>query len=415
MTPEQKARQKIDQQLVECGWVVQNYRDMNISAGLGVAVREFPLETGVADYLLYGNCKALGAIEAKPEGHTLTGVETQSGKYTTGLPANLPCYHLPLPFAYESTGAVTQFTNFLDPDPRSREVFTFHRPEELVRLATLESQLRANLRNMPELVTTGLWNVQVEAIRNLEQSLAANHPRAVIQMATGSGKTFTACGASYRLIKFGKARKILFLVDRNNLGKQTDNEFQQYVSPYNNYKFTEEYGVQRLRRNTIDPAAKVCITTIQRLYSILKGEEDFEEENEEGSLFETAPSLVKEPMPVVYNPKVPIETFDFIIIDECHRSIYNIWRQVLEYFDAFLIGLTATPQSANHRLLQRQPGPGLQPRKGRRRWGQRRLRRVPDRDQITKDGAKLVKEPGQFVPHRDRRTRKRSSRNSTTT
>ena len=185
--------------------------------------------------------------------------------------------------------------------------------------------------------------MQVEAIRNLEKSLAHNHPRALIQMATGSGKTFTAVTGSYRLIKFGKAKRILFLVDRNNLGKQAHNEFQQYVSPYNNYKFTEEYAVQRLRRNTIDPAAKVCITTIQRLYSILKGEEEFEEENEEGSLFEAATSLVKEPMPVVYNPKVPIETFDVIIVDECHRSIYNIWRQVLEYFDAFIIGLTATP------------------------------------------------------------------------
>ena len=259
------------------------------------------------------------------------------------MPANLPHYHLPLPFAYESTGTETRFTNGLDPDPRSREVFTFHRPEELIRMATLDSQLRANLRQMPALITDGLWKVQIEAIHNLDKSLADNRPRAVIQMATGSGKTFTAVTDSYRLIKFGKAKRILFLVDRNTLGKQALNEFQQYVSPYNNYKFTEEYTVQRLHRNTIDPAAKVCITTIQRLYSILKGEEEFEEENEETSLFEAATSLVKEPMPVVYNPKVPIETFDFIIIDECHRSIYNVWRQVLEYFDAFLIGLTATP------------------------------------------------------------------------
>ena len=165
-------------------------------------------------------------------------------------------------------------------------------------MATLESQLRANLRNMPELVTTGLWNVQIEAIRNLEISLAGNRPRSLIQMATGSGKTFTAVTSSYRLIKFGKVKRILFLVDRNNLGRQTLNEFQQYVSPYNNRKFTEEYTVQHLRRNTIDPAAKVCITTIQRLYSILKGEEEFDEANEEGSIFETAPSLIKEPLPV---------------------------------------------------------------------------------------------------------------------
>ncbi|MFZ1937064.1 MAG: DEAD/DEAH box helicase family protein [Thermoguttaceae bacterium] len=407
MTPEQKARQKIDQQLDQCGWIVQDYRQMDISAGRGVAVREFPLSTGESDYLLYADAKAIGVIEAKPEDHTLTGVELQSAKYTTGLPRNLPHYHLPLPFAYESTGIETRFTNVLDPDARSREVFTFHRPEELIRMATLGSQLRANLRQMPELITNGLWNVQVEAIRNLEASLADNRPRAVIQMATGSGKTFTACTESYRLIKFGKAKRILFLVDRNTLGKQALNEFQQYISPYNNYKFTEEYTVQRLQRNTIDPASKVCITTIQRLYSILKGEEVFEEENEETSMFEAATSLVKEPLPVVYNPQIPIETFDFIIIDECHRSIYNVWRQVLEYFDAFLIGLTATPTAQtvgffNGNLVQ----------------DYSHEKAVVDgvnvgydvyqiKTKVTKDGATLAKEPGQFIPHRDRRTRKK--------
>jgi type I restriction enzyme, R subunit len=249
-TPEGKARKEIDRQLQQCGWTVQDYRQMNISAGRGVAVREFPLSTGEADYLLYADCRAVGVVEAKPEGHTLTGVETQSDKYTRGLPANLPHFHLPLPFAYESTGSETRFTNGLDPDARSREVFTFHRPEELVRLATLGNQLRANLRQMPELITGGLWKVQIEALRNLEDSLAHNRPRSVIQMATGSGKTFTAVNTSYRLVKFGKAKRILFLVDRNNLGKQTLNEFQQFVSPYNNYKFTEEYHTLTTVRNS---------------------------------------------------------------------------------------------------------------------------------------------------------------------
>jgi type I restriction enzyme R subunit len=166
-------------------------------------------------------------------------------------------------------------------------------------------------------------------------------------------------------------------VDRNNLGKQTLNEFQQFVSPVNGYKFTEEYTVQHLKKNTIAPASKVCITTIQRLYSMLKGEEDFEEENEEGSLFETETSLSKSRLPVIYNAKIPIETFDFIVVDECHRSIYNIWRQVLEYFDSSLIGLTATPTEADYRLLQQQSGPGLRPRTGSSRWRQRRLRRLP--------------------------------------
>ncbi len=407
MKPEEKARQWIDHQLEQAGWAVQSYRDMDISASVGVVIREFPLKSGFADYLLYADGKAIGVVEAKPEGHTLTGVETQSSKYTDGLPKGLPHYHLPLPFAYESTGTVTQFTNALEAEARSRLVFTFHRPEELIRLAKLDDQVRTLLRKMPPLNVGHLWRVQIESIQNLERSLAENRPRSLIQMATGSGKTFTAVNFCYRLIKFAKAKRILFLVDRNNLGKQTLNEFQQFVSPINSYKFTEEYGVQHMRRNTIDPAAKVCITTIQRLYSMLKGEEDFLEENEEGSLFETDMPLVREPLPVVYNSKIPIETFDFIVVDECHRSIYNIWRQVLDYFDAFLIGLTATPTAQtigffNGNLVQDYSHEQAVVDGVNVGYDVYRIE-----TQITAQGAKLVKEPGMFVPHRDRRTKSR--------
>lgn len=174
MTPEQKARQQIDRQLEQAGWIVQDYRQMNISAGLGVAVREFPLITGDADYMLYADSKAIGVVEAKPKGHTLTGVETQSGKYLDGLPKTLPNYRLPLPFAYESAGEVTQFTNALEPDARSRGVFTFHRPEELIRLVKLDKQVRTHLREMPPLNIGHLWRVQIESIQNLETSFAAN-------------------------------------------------------------------------------------------------------------------------------------------------------------------------------------------------------------------------------------------------
>ena len=216
--------------------------DMNIMAGLGVAVREFPLTTGEADYGLYIDGKVAGVIEAKKEGANLTGVETQTDKYAKGLPDGVPHYGLPLPFGYESTGVVTRFTNRLNPYPRSREVFTFHRPEELKSLLDIgdEKQLRSRLREMPELEDGKLWPIQRVAISNLEKSLSENRPRSLIQMTMGSGKTFTAVSAVYRLIKFAGASRILFLVDRNNLGKQTDNEFQSYVSPYNNYKFTEE-------------------------------------------------------------------------------------------------------------------------------------------------------------------------------
>ncbi len=407
MTPEEKSRIEIDAQLDQCGWIVQDYRRMNISAGHGVAIREFPLSTGEADYLLYLDAKAIGVVEAKPEGHSLKGVETQSGKYLDGLPANLPNYRIPLPFAYESTGGDTRFTNYIEPAARSRPVFTFHRPEELLRLVNLDNQVRALLRQMPPLNSEKLWRVQSEAIGNLEHSLADNRPRSLIQMATGSGKTFTAVNSCYRLIKFAKAKRILFLVDRNNLGKQTLNEFQQFVSPYNGYKFNEEYTVQHLRKNTIDPASKVCITTIQRLYSILKGEEEFLEENEEGSLFETETSLIKEPLPVVYNAQMPIETFDFIVVDECHRSIYNIWRQVLDYFDASIIGLTATPTSQtigffNGNLVQEYTHEKAVADGVNVGYDVYRIE-----TEISKSGAKLVREPGIFVPHRDRRTKQR--------
>ena len=407
MNPEEKAREEIDRQLAACGWLVQDHKAMNIMAGPGVAVREFPLKSGFADYLLYADGKVIGVIEAKPEGHTLKGVEVQSSKYTLGLPDAIPHYRKPLPFAYESTGVVTQFTNSLEPDFRSREVFTFHRPEELLRLVQLDAQLRANLRALPELRTDGMWPVQIEAVRNLEASLAQNRPRALIQMATGSGKTYTACSFCYRLIKFAKAKRILFLVDRNNLGKQALTEFQGYQSPYNNLNFTDEFVAQRLTRNAIDPAAKVVITTIQRLYSLLKGEEEYEEENEESSLFESASPLVREPLPVVYNGKIPIETFDVIVIDECHRSIYNVWRQVLEYFDAFLIGLTATPTPQtigffNGNVVQdysheKAVADGVNVGYD--------VYRIATR--ITASGATLEKQPQHFVPHRDRRTGKK--------
>jgi len=406
-TPESEARRNIDRQLELCGWTVQDHSAMNISAALGVAVREFPLKTGSADYLLYADGKAIGVVEAKPEGHTLRGVEIQSAKYVQGLPEALPHYHRPLPFAYESTGVVTQFTDGLDPDFRSREVFTFHRPEELIRLATLDRQLRAALRDLPDLAPGRLWPVQAEAITNLERSLAANRPRALIQMATGSGKTYTACSLAYRLVKFANAKRILFLVDRNNLGRQTLNEFQQYASPHTSYKFTEEFNVQHLRRNAIDTASRVCITTIQRLYSMLKGEDEFEADNEEGSMFESGSPLVSEPLPVVYNPAIPIETFDFIIVDECHRSIYNVWRQVLDYFDAFLIGLTATPTAQTIGFFDQNLVQDYSHEKAVADGVNVGYDVYTIETRVTKEGAALKKTPGFFVPHRDRRTRQK--------
>ncbi len=343
-TPEQKARRTIDANLAAAGWLVQERDDLDLTAGRGIAVCEFPLKPGFgfADYLLYLDRKAIGAIEAKAEG-TLTGVEAQSAKYAAGLPDNLPAHSRPLPFLFESNGVVTQFTSGLDPVPRSRPVFNFPRPETLSDWVARPDQLRRRLQQLPELDESRLWDVQARAIRALEESFGRANSRALIQMATGSGKTFTAVNVAYRLLKYAGAKRILFLVDRGNLGDQTENEFGNFEPIDDPRKFPTLYTVQRLRTNSINPAAKVVITTIQRLYSMLKGDAEFDPGNEEGSAFDTARPWRGDPPDVVYNPGIPPEFFDFVIVDECHRSIYDLWSQVLLYFDSFLIGLTATP------------------------------------------------------------------------
>ena len=350
LTPEQAARREIDAQLAACGWVVQDYRHAAVAAAQGVAVREVPTDAGRADYALFVDGQAVGVIEAKPAGTTLTGVEPQTLRYRVSFPGELPAFLVDgaLPFGYESTGVETRFTCGLDPVPTSRRVFAFHRPATLARWAEDHTSfrtgtLRAGLQSLPSLDPRGLWPAQAEAIGNLEASLLDNRPRALIQMTMGAGKTFTAVNAVYRLVRYAGAQRVLFLVDRASLGRQAFREFDGFDTPDDGRKFTELYNVRRLSSSHLDMGAegatKVHVSTIQRLYSLLRGEE-FEDDLDERSTFEVAP---EQPVEVVYNPAVPIESYDIIVVDECHRSIYGVWRQVLEYFDAFLIGLTATP------------------------------------------------------------------------
>ena len=403
MKPEGEARREIDHLLDLAGWKVQDYKNIDLSVSRGVAVREFPLKNGIADYLLFVDRKACGIIEAKPKGTTLSGVAEQTEAYTTGIPENLLSIEEPLPFVYESTGIETFFRDKRDPKPRSRRVFAFHRPETLAEWLNQEETLRHRLRKLPPLINDGLRECQIEAIQNLEKSFSEDKPRALVQMATGSGKTFMAVNLCYRLIKYANAKRILFLVDRNNLGRQTKKEFQQFITPDDKRKFTELYNIQHLTSNVIDPISRVCITTIQRLYSILKGDSELDETIEEQSGFEIYSSELQ-PKEISYNPNIPIETFDFIITDECHRSIYNLWRQVLEYFDAFIIGLTATPSKQtlgffNQNLVSEYPYE----------------RAVADgvnvpyevyriKTQITEKGSKV--EAGNYIDKRDKLTRK---------
>jgi len=343
MTPETKAREKIDRKLETAGWVIQDMNQLNLAAGVGVAVREYPTDTGPADYVLFVNRNAVGVVEAKKDsaGENLTVVEDQTQRYAA---ASLKWRkdNTPLRLLIEATGEIIRFTDNSDPVPRSREIFHFFKPDTLVGwLAQPESLRRRLAEQMPALPERNLRDCQISAVTGLEKSLALNKPRALVHMATGAGKTFTAITAVYRLLKFGGAKRILFLVDTRNLGKQAHQEFMAYTPPDDGRKFTELYNVQRLASPNIDPHSQVCISTIQRMYSILSGE-PIDESAEDVSLNEVQQTAKQEKF-VRYNAAVPVETFDFIIIDECHRSIYNLWKQVLDYFDASLIGLTATP------------------------------------------------------------------------
>jgi type I restriction enzyme R subunit len=347
--PEQEARDDIDQQLISCGWVIQNKSEINLNAGIGVAVREYQTAAGPTDYALFVEAKPVGVIEAKrkEEGHKLSVHEDQTEFYAEAKLKYLN--NEKLPFVYLSTGDVTTFTDFRDPKPRARTVFSFHRPEAIRDWLKKPKSLRCSMQDLGDLPTAGLRECQINAITKLEKSFKNNKPRALIQMATGAGKTFTAITFVYRLLKYTQAKRILFLVDTKNLGEQAEQEFMSYLPNDDNRMFTELYGVHRLKSKYIPNDNHVYISTIQRLYAVLKGQELDESAEEENPNEKWQP---KEVPPIEYNEKLPLEYFDFVVIDECHRSIYNLWMQVLDYFDAFQVGLTATPDNRTFAYFQ---------------------------------------------------------------
>lgn len=345
MTPEEKARLIIDEKLCQAGWVIQDMNRLNLAVSLGVAVREFPTSTGEVDYALFIDGQPIGVVEAKREeaGQSITDVEVQSGRYANST-FKWVREDYSIRFAYEATDKLVRFTDYKDIKYRSRTVFSFHCPETLRELLRQPDTIRNNMKHFPVLDETGFRKCQVNAIKKLDESFADNRPKALVQMATGAGKTFTAITASYRLLKYGKINRILFLVDTKGLGEQAEREFLAYTPTDDPRSFSQIYGVRRLKSSYIPSDVQVCISTIQRMYSILKGEE-LDESAEETSFAEFTTAESKAPKEVVYNEKYPPEFFDVIIVDECHRSIYNVWSQVLTYFDAFIVGLTATPDN----------------------------------------------------------------------
>lgn len=345
MGPEQKAREIIDRKLEQAGWIIQDVKQLNPTISLGVAVREFPTSTGSVDYALFIEGKPVGVVEAKKgeAGENITTVEMQSARYAHST-FKWVNYEYRIRFAYEATDELTRFTDYNDINYRSRNVFRFHQPQTLLKLLAASDTIRNHMKHMPPLDVKGFRKCQIAAIKKLDCSLAENRPKALVQMATGAGKTFTAITAAYRMLKYGKMNRILFLVDTKSLGEQAEREFMAYMPNDDSRSFSQIYGVRRLKSPYIPNDIQICISTIQRMYSILCGEEleeKLEEEMESAGHRES--ESMKPPKEVAYNEKYPPEFFDCIIVDECHRSIYNVWKQVLEYFDAFLIGLTATP------------------------------------------------------------------------
>ena len=355
MDPEAKARLVIDDKLEAAGWVLQDRSEFDRTAAIGVAVREFPTVQGKeVDYALFVDGFPCGIIEAKEDNKGVslsTDVLKQNEDYKAdGLKGNYD--QDDIRFIYEATSEVVLYKDLKDPKPRSHKIYSFHRPEYLQSLIQEYKEhivykgttLRNRLQHFPELDVEGFRDCQVKAIAGLEHSFGMNRQRSLIQMATGAGKTFTAVTVAYRLLKFAGAKRILFLVDTNNLGEQAESEFKKYVSNDTKEKFTDLYNVERIQKSYIQDTTNVTITTIQRLYSMLCNDlENFAEGSDDE--IQTDDGAVRE---VQYNPRYTPEYFDFIFIDECHRSIYHKWSQIFDYFDAFLVGLTATPSKQTY-------------------------------------------------------------------
>ena len=335
MLPEEKARIKIDQGFYDAGWEVVN-RDQYTPTSTAVAIREGLLKGNLeADYFLFINGKAVGVLEAKREEVDVSSgiVSDQVVTYAKNIPQYYQAYQRPLPLLYKSNGKIVLFKDYRDNDSDFEEINRIHTPWEIVKVLGIDDPFAG----LPTLRSKRLRDCQYEAVTELEKSFRIGQNRALMVLATGAGKTYTACLTAYRMLAYTPMRRVLFLVDRNNLGKQAETEFGTFRLTDNGEAFNMIYTVNRLKSAKVPIDSNVVISTIQRLFSLLKGEEI--SDNEEDEEYDEEQEIV-----LPGHPNLPHDYFDLIIIDECHRSIYGNWRKVLEYFDtARLLGLTATP------------------------------------------------------------------------
>ena len=337
MTPEEKARVKIDRMFEEAGWQVVS-RDEYTPNLTAAAIKEGLLKHNFeADYFLFINGKAVGVLEAKRAEIDVDcdEVKGQAEKYVNNVPPIYAAYENPLRIIYLSNGEKVLFYDYAKKDGNYIEINRIHTPKEIVDILGIDDFYAG----LPTLQKKGLRQCQFDAIKGLEQSFRNGQKRALMVLATGAGKTYAACLAAYRFLSYTPMRKVLFLVDRNNLGKQAEGEFGTFRLTENKEPFNTIFGVNRLKSAKIPSDSNVVISTIQRLFSLLKGD-DVDDNDEESAFDDNEDNVVSLPT----NPLLPPDYFDLIIIDECHRSIYGNWRQVLDYFKtAKIIGLTATP------------------------------------------------------------------------
>ena len=337
LLPEEKARKKIDALLKKAGWKIVSREEY--SPGMSaVAIGEGLLKGNLeADYLLFLEGKAIGVLEAKKESAVLSDiVANQAENYTHQLLPMYQYWEKPLPLIYLANGKELLFRNLKEPNGKYRKLDAMHSPKKMAELAGVTSYFIG----LPTLERKGLRDCQYKAVTNLEASFRNGQQRALIVLATGAGKTFTACLAAYRFLTYTPARRVLFLVDRNNLGKQAAGEFGDFKLTETGEPFNTIYTTERLRSSKIPERANLVICTIQRLFAVITGQE-LQDGDDDESAFEPGNGAEVE---LSGDLKLPPDFFDLIIVDECHRSIYGRWKKVLTYFsNARIIGLTATP------------------------------------------------------------------------
>ena len=330
MTPEELARVKIDKQLNNAGWDIVSRLDYLPNST--VAIMEGLMQGNTeSDYLLFVEGKAIAVIEAKKEENNLGAVVAQQAENYAHTPQSWYGLWFPglIPLVYLANGKKIYFKNLLDADSDYEEITEFHTPKQMLKLTGKKSEFGA----LPRIEKKGLRDCQYDAEVALEASFKTGKKKALAILATGSGKTYLACLASYRFLNYTPTKRILFLVDRNNLARQTETEFSLFDRTEKGQALSSLYQINRLKK-TEDVDGDVIISTIQKLFAVLTGQSisDNDEDAEDELIYAKENDKSGKPIVLGDDLKLSPDYFQFIIVDECHRSIYGKWKSVLDYF-----------------------------------------------------------------------------------